>query len=149
MYFLFLFFTLDVNIILTPETVNVTIGENITLECQVNINIPSHMKLFWSGPISNESVFVVNGTSVSHRLVVPAKESYNGIIMFCNVSVYGTNNSDSATFIVRGNQWHHVHKHRTFIPYKRLYYFRINACDYAIKNVLILLSSTIKSTRFP
>ena len=62
------------------------------------------MKLFWSGPISRESVYVVNETSVSDRLVVPAKESYNGQVMFCNVSLHGTiYNASAATLIVRGN----------------------------------------------
>ena len=95
--------TLEVHITLMPKTAYVVIGENITLECQVNISIPSHMKLSWSGPISRESVYVVNETSISDRLVVPAKESYNGLVMSCNVSVNGTNYTASAKLQVKGN----------------------------------------------
>ena len=87
-----------------PDRVEVFVGENITLDCQVNIYIPFNVTLSWSGPISRGSVFVVNETTtVSDRLVVPAKESYNGQVMFCNVSVNGTIYSASATLIVRGN----------------------------------------------
>ena len=86
--------------------VEVEVGENIILDCQVNTNCPSHMTLSWRGPISRESVSVDNETtSVHDRLVTPAKESYNGSEMFCNVSVNGTVYSASATLIVRGNHF--------------------------------------------
>ena len=83
--------------------VEVTVGDNITLDCQVNINIPSHMNLSWSGPICRESMYVVNRTSVSGGLIEPAKESYNGQVMSCNVFVYGTFYNASVTLQVRGN----------------------------------------------
>ena len=86
-----------------PKTVNVTVGENIALECQVNINIPSDMILSWSGPIKHELVSMDNETSVRGRLVVPAKESYNGQVMYCNVFVYGNIYNTSATLFVTGN----------------------------------------------
>ena len=87
-----------------PITNKATIGDNITLDCQVDVNIPSHMTLSWSGPISRESVSMVNETtSVRDRLVVPAKESYNGRVMSCNVYINGTIYSASATLQVRGN----------------------------------------------
>ena len=95
--------TLDVNITLMPETVEVVVGENITLECQINISNSSHMNLSWSGPISHESVSVVYETSLSDGLVAPAKESYNGSVVSCNVSVYGTIYNASAILIVTGN----------------------------------------------
>ena len=69
---------IETNITLMPKTVEVVVGQNIKLECQVNINIPSNMTLSWNGPIRRESVSVVNETSVSNRLEVPAIESYNG-----------------------------------------------------------------------
>ena len=81
------------------------VGDIITLDCLVNINIPSNITLSWSGPISHEPVSVVNETSISDRLVVPAKESYDGSVLFCNVSVSGTCYSASATLTVRGNYW--------------------------------------------
>ena len=79
------------------------LGENIKLWCQVYINIPSHMIFLWNGFIRRESVSLVNETSVSDTLEVPAIESYNGQKMSCIVSVIGTIYSASATLIVRGN----------------------------------------------
>ena len=86
-----------------PKTVEVTAGENITLECQLNINIPSNLTLSWSGPISREEVSVFNETSVNDRLVVPAKASFNDREVSCTVSVNGNAHSASATLTVRGN----------------------------------------------
>ena len=108
--FLILLFTLEVNITL-QKMVEVEVGENIILDCQVNTNFPSHMTLSWSGPILCESVSVDNETtSVHDRLVAPAKESYNGCEMFCNVSVNGTvYSAASATLIVRGNHLCHIY----------------------------------------
>ena len=124
------------------------VGQSITLDCLVNINIPSNITLSWSGPISRESVSVVNETSVSDRLVVPAKESYNESVMFCNVSVSGTVYNTSATLTVRGNHWHGTIYIKLLYHMKGYtYYFSIYTCDHAIKN-LLLLFSTINSIKF-
>ena len=84
------------------KKVEVSGGKNIT--CHLNNSIPSNMALSWSGPISHKSVSVVNETSVSDRLMVPANESYNGRVLFCNVSVYGSIYRASATLTVTGKQ---------------------------------------------
>jgi len=91
-----------INITINPTSINVTVGENITLECSANISSPSNISLFWSGPIIHSSFFSQNVTSISDTLRGIAKESYHEKEICCMISANGVRSNLSVFLTVSG-----------------------------------------------
>ena len=71
-----------------PTSINVRVGENITLVCIANANYPSNFTLYWKAPFSpiENDPMRLNETRVTDTLQTTARVDYNGETVYCNVN---------------------------------------------------------------
>ena len=78
----------DISIRLEPTSINVRVGENITLVCLANAYCHSNLTLYWKAPFSpiENDTMRVNETSVTDTLKTTARVDYDGETIYCNVN---------------------------------------------------------------